>query len=84
MAGGHRVLPLLESLCSAIDQIFIEAVGPFGQLVATEARTKWMAAGHRIRTRDVEDYIVLLAREIPEAPQRTEFIARARALIGQY
>ena len=84
MAGGYRVLPLLESLCSAIDQIFIEAVGPFGQLVVTEARAKWMAAGHRIRTKDVEDYIVLLAREIPEAPQRAEFITRARTLIGQY
>jgi hypothetical protein len=84
MAGGHRVLPLLESLCTAIDQLFIEAVGPFGQLVATEARTKWVAGGHRIRTRDVEDYIALLAREIPEVPQRIEFVTRARALIGQH
>ena len=83
MAGGHRVLPLLETLCSAIDQMFIEAVGPFGQLVVTETRAKWIAAGHRIRTTDVDDYIALLAREMPDAPLRAEFVARARALIGQ-
>jgi hypothetical protein len=84
MVGKNRVLPLLAALCTAIDRIFIEEVGPFGQLVVRESREKWQAAGPRIRTSDVDDYIALLANEIPEPERRTGFIARARLLVGQY
>jgi hypothetical protein len=80
----NRVLPLISNLCGAIDQLFVEEVGPFGQLVVSEAREKWQAAGHRMKTSDIEEYVVLLAREIPESSQRSQFIAKARDLIGQY
>ena len=33
---------------------------------------------------DIEDYVVLLAKEIPETRQRAEFVTRARELLGQY
>jgi hypothetical protein len=83
MSEQHRVLPLLLSQCAAIDALFIEEVGPFGQLVVGEAREKWLAAGRRVKTSDIDDYIVLLAREVPEERQRTEFIAGARRIIGR-
>jgi len=82
--AGNRVLPVLNSLCAALDEVFVEEVGPFGQLVVSEAREKWRAAGHRLKTSDVEDYVALLAREIPEPSQRSQFLARARELIGTY
>jgi hypothetical protein len=82
--AGQRVLPLLNSLCEAIDALFVDEVGPFGQLVVSEAREKWSAAARRVKTSDVEEYVALLAREIPEPTQRAQFLARARELIGQY
>ena len=83
MPDPGRVLPLLNSMCAAIDELFIGEVGPFGQLVVSEARAKWLAAGRRIKTSDIDDYIVLLAREVPEPRQRAEFIAGARRIIGR-
>ena len=80
----NRVLPLLASLCDALDQVFVDEVGPFGQLIVSEAREQWQSAGHRVKTSDVSEYAVLLAREITEPAQRAQFLARARALIGQY
>lgn len=84
MAGAHRVMPFLETLCKALDRLFIDEVGPFGQLVVSEVRDKWSAAGPRMKPSDIEDYVALLAQEIPEARQRAEFDARARELLGRY
>ena len=83
MSDLHRVLPLLNNLCAAIDALFIEEVGPFGQVVVAEAREKWLATGKRVKASDIDDYIVLLAREVPEARQRAEFINGARQIVGQ-
>jgi hypothetical protein len=83
MPDLHRVLPLLNSQCAAIDALFIEEVGPFGRLVVAEVREKWLATGRRVRTSDIDDYISLLASEVPEARQRAEFIAGARQIAGR-
>ena len=83
MSDLHRVLPLLNSQCAAIDALFIEEVGPFGQLVVAEVREKWLATGRRVRTSDIDDYISLLAGEVPEPRQRAEFIAGARKIAGR-
>ena len=82
MADQPRVLPLLVHQCAAIDALFIEEVGPFGQLVVTEAREKWLVTGRRVKTSDIDDYIALLAGEVPESRQRAEFIAGARKIVG--
>ncbi len=82
MSDQHRVLPLLLTQCEAIDALFIEEVGPFGKVVVGEARAKWLASGKRIKASDIIDYIVLLASEVPEARQRSEFIAGARQVVG--
>ncbi len=84
MTAGHRVLPFLETLCRALDRLFVTEVGPFGEFVVTEVREKWSAAGPRMKTSDIEDYVVLLAKEIPEARQRADFVQRARELLGKY
>ncbi len=82
MTDKPHVLPLLLGLCDRLDAAYIEAVGPFGQLVVSESRAAWLAAGPHLRTRDIYDYAVLLAREIEEPEARAQFIAAARALIG--
>ena len=84
MAGANRVMPFLETLCKALDRLFIDEVGPFGEFVVTETRAKWSAAGPRMKPSDIEDYVALLAQEIPEARQRAEFVTRARELLGRY
>jgi hypothetical protein len=82
MSDQHRVLPLLLSQCAAIDALFIEEVGPFGQLLVTEAREKWLAGGRRVKAGDIIDYIVLLAGQIQDPRKRGEFIAGARNVAG--
>jgi hypothetical protein len=84
MAPPNRVMPFLETLCKALDRVFIDEVGPFGALVVSETRAKWSAAGPRMKPSDIEDYVVLLAQEIPEARQRADFVTRARELLGRY
>jgi hypothetical protein len=84
MANAPRVLPFLETLCRQLDAAFIDEVGPFGQFVVGEVRAKWTGAGPRVKTTDIEDYAVMLAKEIPEAHQRSAFVARARELLGRY
>ena len=84
MPTGHRVLPFLETLCKALDKLFVDEVGPFGEFVVGEVRERWVAAGPRTRPTDIEDYIAMLAKEIPEARQRSEFVDRARELLGRY
>jgi hypothetical protein len=79
-----HVLPILVELCDALDRTFIETVGPFGELVVSEARAAWLAERPRLRTRDIEDYVVLLAREVGDSDARTQFIAAARRVIGKY
>jgi hypothetical protein len=84
MTGTNRVMPFLETLCKALDRLFIDEVGPFGEFVVTEIRAKWSATGPRMKPSDIEDYVVLLAQEIPETRQRAEFVTRARELLGRY
>ncbi|HEY7905032.1 MAG TPA: hypothetical protein VIH36_16400 [Casimicrobiaceae bacterium] len=84
MTHKPHVLPILIQLCDVLDRTFIETVGPFGELVVSEARVEWLAAGARIRTRDIEDYVALLAREVNDADARRQFLAAARAVIGKY
>jgi hypothetical protein len=84
MPDQHRILPLLVSQCTAIDVLFIEEVGPFGALVVEEAREKWLATGRRVKTSDIDDYIALLAKEVPEPRQKAEFIAGARRIVGHH
>jgi len=83
MADKH-VVPILLQLCTNIDRVFIEQVGPFGDLVVQEARKAWIAGGPRIKTSAVEAYISLLAGEIPDKKDRASFILRAHEVIGQY
>jgi hypothetical protein len=82
MTGPFRALPILLQLCDAIDALFIEHVGPFGQMITGEARTRWLGSGNKMKTSDVDDYVALLAQEIEDRGQRTEFILQARALVG--
>src|SRR6266699_779844 len=49
MASTHRALPVLLRICAVIDQLFIVEVGPFGQQLAEDARTEWLATGNRLR-----------------------------------
>jgi len=77
-------MPFLETLCKALDRLFIDEVGPFGEFVVGETRATWSAAGPRMKPSDIEDYVALLAAEIPEARQRAEFVTRARELLGRY
>jgi hypothetical protein len=81
---GKKVLPFLETLCGQLDKAFVDEIGPFGQFVVSEVRERWLEAGPRTRPSDVEEYVRMLANEIPEAPQRAAFIARARELLGKY
>jgi hypothetical protein len=83
MPDLHRVLPLLNSQCAAIDELFIEEVGPFGRVVVAEVRQKWLATGRRVHTSDIDDYITLLAGEVPEPRQRAEFIEGARMIASR-
>lgn len=82
MSDSVRILPLLTRMCSAVDGIFIEYVGPFGELLIGEARSVWAAAGNKTRSSDIESYIARLAREIDDSGQRVQFIARARSAAG--
>ena len=81
---GKKVLPFLDTLCKQLDKAFVDEVGPFGQFVVTEVRERWLDAGPRTRPSDIEEYVGMLAKEIPEAPQRAGFLARARELLGKY
>ena len=84
MSDKSHVLPILVQLCDQLDQAFVETVGPFGDVVCAESRATWLAAGPHIRTRDIEAYIVLLAREVGDPDARAQFIAAARNIIGNY
>ena len=59
MASTHRALPVLLRICAVIDQLFIVEVGPFGQQLAADARTEWLATGNRLRPADVERFVEL-------------------------
>jgi hypothetical protein len=82
MSGPFRVLPILQNLCAAIDELYIEEVGPFGAMITDEARAKWIATGNKVRTSDVDQYIALLAEQLDDPWKRSEFVVRARQLIG--
>lgn len=84
MTAPRKVLPFLETLGKHLDKIFVDEVGPFGSFVVAEVRERWLDAGPRTRPADIEEYAVMLAKEIPEARQRAEFVARARELLGRY
>ncbi len=82
MTGPFRALPILLQLCDAIDALYIEHVGPFGQMITGEARSRWLATGHKMKTSDVDEYVALLAQEIEDRDQRAEFVLQARQLVG--
>jgi hypothetical protein len=82
MGGPYRVLPILQNLCKAIDDLYIEEVGPFGKMVTEETRAKWLATGNKVRTTDVDQYVLLLAEQLDDPWRRSEFVTRARELIG--
>jgi hypothetical protein len=82
MTGPHRLRPILQGLCAAIDELYVEEAGPFGRTVAGEARAKWIATGNKVRTSDVDQYIMLLAEQLDDPWRRSEFVVRARELIG--
>jgi len=82
MPGPYRVLPILQNLCAAIDEMYIEEVGPFGTMVVSEVRAKWVATGNKVRTSDVDQYIALLAEQLDDPWKRSEFVMRARQLVG--
>jgi len=78
----HRMLPLLARMCAGVDEIFVEFVGPFGEMLTTEARTAWLGEGNKMRSSDIEGYIALLARQIDDVARRTQFVQRAREHAG--
>jgi hypothetical protein len=78
MTGAFRTSPLVSQMCAMVDRLFVEFIGPFGQMVIDETREKWQASGNKIRTSDVNDYIALLAKEIEDPANRTAFTTRAR------
>ena len=82
MPGPYRVLPILQNLCAAIDELYIEEVGPFGTMVVGEVRAKWVATGNKVRTSDVDQYIAMLAEQLDDPWKRSEFVMRARQLVG--
>ena len=81
MAGTHRALPVLLRICALIDQLFIVEVGPFGQQLAADARTAWLATGNKLRPAEVEQYVDLLAQHIDDQERREEFVHDARGCI---
>ena len=82
MPGPFRVLPILNTLCAQIDELYIEEVGPFGTMVAEEVRAKWLATGNKVRTTDVDQYSGLLTYHVDDPWKRSEFVMRARQLVG--
>ena len=81
MASTHRALPVLLRICAVIDQLFIVEVGPFGQQLAADTRTEWLATGNRLRPADVEQYVALLAQHIEDPERRDAFVRDARECI---
>jgi hypothetical protein len=81
MPPAFRALPVLLRMCVAIDGLFVIEVGPFGRQLAEDARAAWLATGNKIKPSDVEGYVALLARHIPDAERREAFRAEARACI---
>ena len=81
MASTHRALPVLLRICAVIDQLFIVEVGPFGQQLAEDARTEWLATGNRLRPADVEQYVGLLAQHIEDPERRDAFVRDAKECI---
>jgi hypothetical protein len=77
MANTHRVLPVLLRICTAIDQLFVLEVGPFGAQLAEDARSAWLATGTKSRPSDVEQYVTLLAQNIDDRERREAFITEA-------
>jgi len=77
----HRALPVLLRICAAIDQLFIVEVGPFGQQLAEDARTTWLATGNKLRPADVEQYVALLAENVEDPERREAFVRDARECI---
>ena len=80
MAIAYRALPVLLRICTKIDQLFVVEVGPFGQQLADDARTEWLATGNKVRPADLEQYVDLLAEHIDDAERRVVAPSR-RALV---
>ena len=72
---------MLLRICAVIDQLFIVEVGPFGQQLAADARTAWLATGNRLRPADVEQYVASLAQHIEDPKRRDAFVRDARECV---
>lgn len=81
MAATFRALPTLLRICGVIDQLFVVEVGPFGQQLAQDARTAWLATGNKIRPADIEQYIALLAQHIEDPERRDAFVSDALSCV---
>jgi hypothetical protein len=81
MNTAHRALPVLLRICTAIDQLFVLEVGPFGTQIAEDARAAWLATGNKNRPADVEQYVALLAQNIDDPERRAAFVQDAVACI---
>jgi hypothetical protein len=77
MPNAHRALPVLLRICTAIDQLFVIEVGPFGARLAEDARAAWLATGNKTKPSDVREYVALLAVSIDNRESREAFVAEA-------
>jgi len=68
-------------MCTAIDSLFVKAVGPFGTFLAEQGREEWLSQGKRMRPADVESYIQLLAKHVTNSERKATFISDSRRCI---
>jgi hypothetical protein len=81
VAMAHRAVPLLLRICAAIDDLFIDEVGPQGAKLVEGARKVWLATGNRSRPADAQEYVYLLAQYIRDPGQRADFVEEAKHCI---
>jgi hypothetical protein len=77
----QRISPVLSPMCTAIDNLFVKAIGPFGTFLAEQGREEWLKQSKRIRPADVESYIQLLAKHVSNSNRKATFINDARGCI---
>ena len=78
---AQRISPVLVPMCTAIDNLLVKTVGPFGTFLAEQGREEWLDQGKRMRPADVESYIQLLAKHVSNSEQKAAFIKDARRCI---
>jgi len=78
---AHRAMPLLLRICAAIDELFIDEVGPQGAKLVAEARKAWLVPGNRSRPAEALEYVHLLAQHIRDPDARADFVEEAKDCI---